>query len=142
MSFVALGKSLRRNRHLIVQLSKREVVGRRPLSHGLGLVDFQSPVYAGGVYLRLTEILKSRWGGVGGDDSKTQSAVVLIAGMIVLTLFNEIINRASGLILSDVNYIKKDASRCISLSVLRGCWPSLAYSCAMWGNPSSSLPPC
>jgi len=54
-----------------------------------------------------SEIFKSRWGGVGGDDSKTQFAVVLFVGMIVLSLFSEVVNRAPGLILSNVNYVKK-----------------------------------
>ena len=41
-----------------------------------------------------SEIFKMRWGGVGGDDSKTQYAVVLFVGMIVLSLFSEVLNRA------------------------------------------------
>ena len=51
-------------------------------------------------------ILKSRWG-VGGEESKTQFAVVLFVGMIVHSLFAEVLNRAPGLILANVNYVKK-----------------------------------
>jgi lipopolysaccharide transport system permease protein len=54
-----------------------------------------------------SEIFKSRWGGAGGDDSKTQFAVVLFVGMIVLSFFSEVLNRAPGLILSNVNFVKK-----------------------------------
>jgi lipopolysaccharide transport system permease protein len=54
-----------------------------------------------------SEIFKARWGGVGGDDSKTQFAVVLFVGMIVLGLFSEVINRAPELTPSNVNYVKK-----------------------------------
>jgi lipopolysaccharide transport system permease protein len=54
-----------------------------------------------------SEIFKSRWGGVGGDDSKTQFAVVLFVGMIVLNLFSEVLNRAPSLILGNVNFVKK-----------------------------------
>jgi lipopolysaccharide transport system permease protein len=48
-----------------------------------------------------------KWGGIGGDDSKTQFALVLFVGMIVLSLFSEVLNRAPSLILSNVNYVKK-----------------------------------
>ncbi|MEI6516167.1 MAG: ABC transporter permease, partial [bacterium] len=38
---------------------------------------------------------------------KTEFAIMLFAGLIVLNLFVEVINRAPGLILSNVNYVKK-----------------------------------
>jgi len=70
--------------------------------------SFFNPVFMLVVYTFVfSEIFKSRWGGAGGDDSKTQFAVVLFVGMIVLSLFSEVVNRAPGLILSNVNYVKK-----------------------------------
>jgi len=107
-SLVALGKSLWRNRQLIVQMTRREVVGRYQGS-AMGLAwSFFNPVFMLVVYTFVfSEIFKSRWGGVGGDDSKTQFAVVLFVGMIVLSLFSEVLNRAPSLILSNVNYVKK-----------------------------------
>ena len=107
-SLAALGKSLWRNRQLIVQMTKREVVGRYKGS-ALGLAwSFFNPVFMLVVYTFVfSEIFKSRWGGIGGDDSKTQFALVLFVGMIVLSLFSEVLNRAPGLILSNVNYVKK-----------------------------------
>ena len=107
-SLVALAKSLWRNRQLIAQMTKREVVGRYQGSvFGLAW-SFLNPVFMLVVYTFVfSEIFKSRWGGVGGDDSKTQFAVVLFVGMIVLSLFSEVLNRAPGLILSNVNYVKK-----------------------------------
>ncbi|MDI1276627.1 ABC transporter permease [Methylobacter sp.] len=107
-SLMALGKSLWRNRQLIVQMTKREVVGRYKGSI-MGLAwSFFNPVFMLVVYTFVfSEIFKSRWGGVGGDDSKTQFAVVLFVGMIVLSLFSEVVNRAPGLILSNANYVKK-----------------------------------
>jgi lipopolysaccharide transport system permease protein len=107
-SLAALAKSLWRNRQLIVQMTKREVVGRYKGS-AIGLVwSFFNPVFMLLIYtIVFSEIFKSRWGGVGADDSKTQFAVVLFVGMIVLSLFSEVINRAPGLIISNVNYVKK-----------------------------------
>jgi lipopolysaccharide transport system permease protein len=107
-SLAELGKSLWRNRQLIVQMTKREIVGRYKGS-AMGLAwSFFNPVFMLVVYTFVfSEIFKSRWGGVGGNDSKTQFAVVLFVGMIVLSLFSEVLNRAPGLILSNVNYVKK-----------------------------------
>ena len=108
VSFVALARSLWRNRQLIVRMTKREVVGRYQGS-AFGLAwSFLNPVFMLVVYTYVfSEIFKIRWGGVGGDDSKTQFAVILSVGMIVLSLFIEVLNRAPGLILSNVNYVKK-----------------------------------
>lgn len=107
-SLASLAHSLWRNRQLIVQMTKREVVWRYKGSV-MGLAwSFFNPVFMLVVYTFVfSEIFKSRWGGVGGDDSKTQFAVVLFVGMIVLSLFSEVLNRAPGLILSNVNYVKK-----------------------------------
>lgn len=104
----ALAKSLWHNRQLIMQMTKREVVGRYKGS-AMGMAwSFFNPVFMLVVYTFVfSEIFKSRWGGVGGDESKTQFAVVLFVGMIVLSLFSEVLNRAPGLILSNANYVKK-----------------------------------
>ncbi len=106
-SLVALARSLWRNRQLIVQMSRREVAGRYKGS-ALGLAwSFFNPVFMLAVYTFVFSVVfKARWG-VGGDESKTQFAVVLFVGMIVHGLFAEVLNRAPGLILSNVNYVKK-----------------------------------
>ena len=106
-SLLALAKSLWRNRQLIVQMTRREVVGRYKGS-AMGLAwSFFNPVFMLTVYTFVFSVIfKSRWG-VGGEESKTQFAVVLFVGMIVHSLFAEILNRAPGLILSNVNYVKK-----------------------------------
>ena len=106
-SLLALCKSLWSHRQLIFQMTQREVVGRYKGS-ALGLAwSFFNPVFMLTVYTFVFSVVfKSRWG-VGGDESKTQFAVVLFAGMIVHGLFAEVLNRAPLLILSNVNYVKK-----------------------------------
>lgn len=106
-SLVALGKSLWRNRQLIVQMTRREVAGRYKGSV-MGLAwSFFNPVFMLTVYTFVFSVVfKARWG-VGGDESKTQFAVVLFVGMIVHSLLAEVLNRAPSLILSNVNYVKK-----------------------------------
>jgi len=107
-SLASLARSLWRNRQLIVQMTKREVVGRYQGS-AMGLAwSFLNPLFMLVVYTFVfSEIFKSRWGGIDGSDSKTEFAVVLFVGMIVLNLFSEVLNRAPSLILSNVNYVKK-----------------------------------
>jgi lipopolysaccharide transport system permease protein len=106
-SLVALAKSLWRNRQLIVQMTKREVVGRYKGS-ALGLVwSFLIPVFMLAVYTFVFSVVFKARGWGGGEESKMQFAVVLFVGMIVHGLFAEVINRAPGLILSNANYVKK-----------------------------------
>jgi lipopolysaccharide transport system permease protein len=106
-SLVALGKSLWHNRQLIVQMTKREVVGRYKGS-AMGLAwSFFNPIIMLAVYTFVFSVIfKARWG-TSGDESRTQFAVVLFVGMIVHGLFAEVLNRAPSLILSNVNYVKK-----------------------------------
>ncbi|MEI8210383.1 MAG: ABC transporter permease [Methylococcales bacterium] len=107
ISPLALCKSLWLNRQLIMQMIKREVVGRYRGSV-MGLTwSFFNPVFMLSVYTFVFSVIfKSRWG-MDGDESKTQFAVVLFVGMIVHGLFSEVLNRAPMLILSNVNYVKK-----------------------------------
>jgi len=107
-SLSALIRALVRNRRLIAQMTGREVASRYKGS-ALGLAwSFFIPVLMLMIYTFVfSEIFRTRWGGIGGDDSKTQFAVLLFVGLIVLNLFNEVVNRAPGLIISNVNYVKK-----------------------------------
>lgn len=106
-SVVGLAKSIWRNRQLIAQLTKREVIGRYKGSV-MGLAwSFFNPVFMLVVYTFVFSVVfKARWG-VGGDDSKTLFAVVLFVGMIVQGLLADVLNRAPSLIVSNVNYVKK-----------------------------------
>jgi lipopolysaccharide transport system permease protein len=106
-SLMSLVKSVWRNRQLIAQMTKREVVGRYKGSV-VGLAwSFFNPIFMLAVYtIVFSMIFKARWG-VDGEESKTQFALILFVGMIVLNLFDEVLNRAPGLILCNVNYVKK-----------------------------------
>jgi lipopolysaccharide transport system permease protein len=98
--------SLWRNRSLARTLVQREVVGRYRGSFMGILWSFFNPVFMLLVYTFVFSVVfKSRWG--GGSGSKTEFALVLFAGLIVFNLFAECFNRAPGLILANVNYVKK-----------------------------------
>ena len=96
-----------RNRQLIVQMAKREVLGRYKGSI-MGLAwSFFNPVLMLTVYtFFFSVVFKSRWTG-GPAESKASFAVILFVGMIVHGLFAEVVNRGPTIILSNVNYVKK-----------------------------------
>src|SRR5215470_19352520 len=102
----ALFASLWHNRELIAQLTRREVLSRYRGSI-LGLAwSFFNPLLMLVVYTFVFSVVfKARWG--PGDGSKADFAIVLFAGMIIHGLFAECVIRAPGLILANVNYVKK-----------------------------------
>ena len=105
-SLPALARSLWQHRDLIKQMTRREVVGRyRGSVMGLAW-SFFNPILMLVVYTFVFSVVfKAKWG--VGDESRTNFAIMLFVGMIVYGLFAEIVNRAPGLILSNVNYVKK-----------------------------------
>lgn len=107
-SLVSLFGSSWSNRHLIYQMIKREVVGRYRGSFMGILWSFINPVFMLAVYtLVFSVVFKARWAGAAVNESKTQFAVILFVGLIVHSLFAEVLNRSPGLIISNVNYVKK-----------------------------------
>ena len=96
-----------RNKHLIKELIRREVVGRYR-GASLGLVwSFLNPLFLLAIYTFVFSfVFKARWGSAN-DESKTEFALVLFAGLIVFGLFSECISRAPGLVLANANYVKK-----------------------------------
>ncbi len=106
-SLMSLTKSLWRNRQLIAQMTKREVVGRYKGSVMGLLWSFLNPLFMLVVYTFVfSGVFKARWG-VGGNETKSQFAIVLFVGMVVHGLFAEVLNRAPNLILSNANFVKK-----------------------------------
>ncbi len=103
---LALIRSIFRNRALLKSLIGREVVGRyRGSVMGL-LWSFFNPALMLAVYTFVFSVVfKARWS--GGTGSKTEFALVLFTGLMVYNLFAECVNRAPGLVLANVNYVKK-----------------------------------
>jgi lipopolysaccharide transport system permease protein len=109
-TMAAMLRSLWSNRVLISQMSRREVIGRYKGSVMGLLWSFLNPLFMLVVYTFFFAIVfKSRWGAApaGIEESKTLFAVLLFVGMIVHSLFAEVLNRAPNLILGNVNYVKK-----------------------------------
>lgn len=95
-----------RNRGLIRNLVHREVMGRYKGSM-LGIFwSLVTPVLMLAVYTFVFSVVfNARWN--AGSESKTEFALVLFAGLMMFNLFAECITRATGLVLANVNYVKK-----------------------------------
>jgi len=108
-------------RRLIIQMSRREVVGRYRGSV-LGLTwSFFNPLLMLLVYTFVFGVVfKARWGS-NGDVSRSQFALLLFTGMIVHGLVAECIARAPELIIGQVNYVKKVVFPLETLSVVAAC---------------------
>jgi len=110
-----------RHRQLILQMVKREVLGRYRGSV-LGLAwSFFNPLLLLIVYTFVFSVVfKARWGGAGAPATQSHGdfAVILFAGLIMNNLFVECLNRAPALILSNVSYVKKVVFPLETLSVI------------------------
>ena len=106
ISPMSLARSTWKNRELIVQLTRKDVVGRYKGSlFGLAW-SFMSPLFMLGIYtLFFTEVFHARWGGMG--NSKGAYATALFAGLIIQTVFAESIARGSQLVTDNANYVTK-----------------------------------
>lgn len=106
ISPLTLLSTLKTHRNLIYNLVKREVIGRYRGSIMGILWSFFNPVLMLVVYTFVFSVVfKARW--AGGTDSRTEFALVLFAGLMLYSLFAECINRSPGLVLANVNYVKK-----------------------------------
>ncbi len=104
---VAMFTSFWRNRLLIWQMTRRDVVGRyRGSIMGLAWSFFNPLLMLLTYTFVFSVVFRARWG-VGGEESRTDFAIILFVGMIVYGLFAECVNRAPGIIISNVNYVKK-----------------------------------
>ena len=107
VSLKAMTYSLWHNRKLITQMTRRDVVGRYKGSM-LGLFwSFLNPAFMLVIYtLVFSVVFKAHWS-EAGQETKTQFAVVLFAGLIVHGLFTEVLGRAPDLVVGNINFVKK-----------------------------------
>lgn len=95
-----------RHRNLIIQMTKREVVGRYRGSM-LGIAwSFFNPLIMLAVYtVVFSTVFQAKWG--VGSESKTEFALVLFVGMIIHGILAESMNNSPSLILRNTSYVKK-----------------------------------
>lgn len=106
-SLVAAVASIWAHRKLIVEMSKRDVIGRyRGSLMGLAW-SFLNPLLMLLVYTFVfVVVFQARWAGAV-TDTKAEFAVVLFAGLIIYALAADCLNRAPGLVIANANYVKK-----------------------------------
>jgi len=107
---LALVRSLVANRQLLRQLVKREVLGRYRGSFLGTAWSFFNPLLMLSVYTFVfTSVMKVRWAGTGssGAVDKVNFAILAFVGLAVHGFFAECLNKAPGLIISNVNFVKK-----------------------------------
>jgi lipopolysaccharide transport system permease protein len=105
---IELARSIWRNRSLIFEMTKREVLGRyRGSVLGLGWSLFHPLVMLAIYTFVFSIVFRARWPDMAGDSGTLDFALALFVGMILHSLFAECVNRAPNLITSNVNYVKK-----------------------------------
>lgn len=102
-----LARSIWVHRSLIVQMTRREVTGRYKGSL-LGLAwSFFNPLLMLVIYtFFFSVIFNARWG-TDAPGGKAAFAIILFSGLIMHAFLAECINRAPGLIVGNVNYVKR-----------------------------------
>jgi len=124
----AVPMSFWRNRELISQMSRRDIIGRYRGSV-LGLLwSFVTPILMLAVYTLVFSVAFKAWW-TGEHERSSQFAIIVFTGMIVHGLLAECVHRAPAVILSQVNYVKKIVFPLESL-----CWVilcSAAFHTAM-----------
>lgn len=93
-------------RGLIKKFVKREIVDRYKGAY-LGLFwSILHPVLILMIYTFVFSVVfKARWD--TGSGSKSEFALILFCGLIAYNIFAESVNKASGLIINNANYVKK-----------------------------------
>ncbi|AKC87216.1 sugar ABC transporter permease [Pseudoxanthomonas suwonensis] len=94
------------NLDLAIVLTKREVVGRYRGSFMGLLWSFLYPLLMLAVYTFVFSVVfQARW--PSGQGTRIEFALVLFTGLMVFSVFSECVNRSPGLVLNNVNYVKK-----------------------------------
>jgi len=106
-NLVVILNSFRRNRRLIYEMTKREVKKRYRGSF-LGMAwSFIHPLLMLVVYTFVFSVVfRARWGG-SENENRIDFAIALFAGLIVFGIFSEALNQSPGLIINNVNYVKR-----------------------------------
>jgi lipopolysaccharide transport system permease protein len=105
---IEMTATLWRNRELIFEMTKREVVGRYRGSF-MGLAwSIVHPLIMLVIYTFVFGVVfRARWDTGSPTESVVNFALLLFVGMILHGVFGECINRAPTLILANANYVKK-----------------------------------
>ncbi|UYK84321.1 ABC transporter permease [Xanthomonas sacchari] len=106
-SAIGMARSLRRHWRLVLQLTRREIVGRYRGSLAGVAWSFFNPLLMLVIYTFVfSSIFKVRWG-IGAEESKADFALILFVGLMLHGFFADCLSRAPNLVLANVSYVKK-----------------------------------
>jgi lipopolysaccharide transport system permease protein len=107
LSPLKLLRSAYKHRHLLLNLAKREIVGRYKESLFGLFWSILSPLFMLIIFsFVFTNIFKSRWG-VAVEATAVSYPVILFAGLIVFNFFSECFGRSPAIIIGNQNFVKK-----------------------------------
>lgn len=95
-----------KNRNLIMQFIKRDIISRYKGSY-LGILwSFINPLLMLMVYTFVfSEVFQAKWG--AGSGNKLEFALLVFSGLVTFNIFGELVGRAPTLILNHSNYVTK-----------------------------------
>lgn len=100
--------SVWRNRHIIAQLSRREISSRYRGSIIGFAWSFINPLMMLTIYTFFFSVVyKARWASVDGQESKADFAIILFAGLLIFNFFAECVIRAPTIVTSNANFVKR-----------------------------------
>lgn len=105
-SFINMLAGPIQSRHLIYQMTKREVIGRyRGSIFGLAW-SFFNPLIMLAVYtIVFSVVFNARWS--AGSDSKSEFALALFVGLIIHNVIAESLIKSPSLLIENMSYVKK-----------------------------------
>lgn len=107
LSPLAMWHSISHNFRLIVRMAWRDIVARYRGSLGGLLWAIVTPIMMLLVYTFVFSVVfKARWG-IDTEQSRTQFAIVLFAGLLIHGLLAEVLNASTSIITANANYVKK-----------------------------------
>lgn len=106
VSPINLCRNLIAHRHLIIDLAKRDALGKYRGSR-LGILwSLLNPIMMLTIYTFVfSEIFQARWNAAG--PSKSEFAIILFIGLILFNLFSENVSRAPLTVVHNENFVKK-----------------------------------
>ncbi len=108
LSPVSLIESMTRNAYLVSQLTKREISARyRGSIAGMAWTILNPLILLAMYAVVFGVIFKTKWDTGTTNPGKFDYPLGLFAGLIVVTFFNECLNRSPTLILNNANFVKK-----------------------------------
>lgn len=102
-----MARSLWSHRDLILQLAKRDIAARyRAATLGL-LWSLLTPLVMLLIYTFVFSVVFGAKWNIKSDGGHGEFAIYLFCGMLMYTLFSELVNRAPSLVVANTNYVKK-----------------------------------